>query len=54
MNLAVEFIMELLAEGISEEEILENYPRITHEDIAACRTYASRGIEPPPEDSELT
>ena len=42
-RLAVEFIMELLAEGVSEEEILDNYPRITHEDIEACRAYASRG-----------
>jgi uncharacterized protein (DUF433 family) len=39
-RLAVEFIIELLAEGWSETEILRNYPGITHADIQACLAYA--------------
>jgi uncharacterized protein (DUF433 family) len=40
-RLAVEFILELLAAGQSEEEILTNYPGLAHEDILACLSYAS-------------
>jgi uncharacterized protein (DUF433 family) len=40
-RLAVEFILELLAEGWSEAEILRNYPGLTQEDIRACLAYAS-------------
>lgn len=40
-RLAVEFIIDLLAQGWSESEILRNYPGITVEDIQACLSYAS-------------
>lgn len=40
-RLAVEFVIDLLANGWSESEILQNYPRLTHEDIQACLSYAS-------------
>ena len=40
-RLAVEFIIDLLALGWSEEEILKNYPGLTSEDIRACLAYAS-------------
>lgn len=40
-RLAVEFIVELLANGWSEQQIIENYPGITHEDISACLHYAT-------------
>ena len=40
-RLAVEFIIDLLAHGWSEAEILENYPGIVIEDIRACLAYAS-------------
>ena len=40
-RLAVEFIVDLLAQGWSESEILRNYPGLTHEDILACLGYAS-------------
>jgi Uncharacterized conserved protein len=40
-RLAVEFIVDLLAHGWTEEEILRNYPGITPEDIRACLAYAS-------------
>ena len=40
-RLAVEFILELLAAGQSEQEILTNYPGLTREDILACLSFAS-------------
>lgn len=40
-RLAVEFIVELLAQGWAESEILRNYPGISHEDITACLIYAT-------------
>jgi uncharacterized protein (DUF433 family) len=39
-RIAVELILELLAEGWSEASILENYPQLVHEDILACLAYA--------------
>jgi uncharacterized protein (DUF433 family) len=39
-RLAVEFIVGLLAEGWSEQDILDNYPGLTSEDIKACLGYA--------------
>jgi len=35
-RLAVEFILELLAAGQSESDLLANYPGLTREDILAC------------------
>ena len=40
-RLAVEFILELLANNWSEQQILENYPGLTHADISACLHYAT-------------
>jgi uncharacterized protein (DUF433 family) len=40
-RLAVEFIIDLLALGWSEADILKNYPGLTTEDIRACLAYAS-------------
>lgn len=40
-RLAVEFIIDLLAQGWSEAEILDNYPGLTGDDIRACLRYAS-------------
>jgi uncharacterized protein (DUF433 family) len=40
-RLAVEFIIDLLAQGWSESDILTNYPGLTVEDIRACLAYAS-------------
>jgi uncharacterized protein (DUF433 family) len=39
-RLAVEFILELIAEGWPEAEILRNYPGLTREQILACVAYA--------------
>ncbi|MFZ5821598.1 MAG: DUF433 domain-containing protein, partial [Chloroflexota bacterium] len=38
-RLAVEFIVDLLAQGWQECEIVRNYPGVTHNDIAARRKY---------------
>ena len=38
-RIAVEFVIELLAEGWTESQILHNYPGL--EDIQACLRYAS-------------
>ena len=40
-RLAVEFIIDLLARGWSEAEILENYTGIVIEDIRACIEFAN-------------
>ena len=39
-RLSVEFLIGLMAEGWSEPEILADYPGLTHEDVAACLSYA--------------
>ena len=44
-RLAVEFIIELLAQGWTEEQIFGNYPGLTHEDVRACLQYASRTLK---------
>jgi uncharacterized protein (DUF433 family) len=40
-RLAVELILDLLAAGQSESELMANYPGLTREDILACLSYAS-------------
>ena len=40
-RLAVEKIVELMATGWSEQQIIENYPGLTHDDISACLFYAT-------------
>lgn len=44
-RLAVEFIIDLLAQGWTTDEILRNYPGITLEDIHACLSYASATLK---------
>jgi uncharacterized protein (DUF433 family) len=40
-RLAVEFIIDLMAQGWTEADILHNYPGLTPEDIQACLAYTS-------------
>ena len=40
-RIAVEFLLELLAEGWSHEEVLRNYPQLTQDDIQAALHYAT-------------
>ena len=44
-RLAVEFIVDLLAQGWSEADLLRNYPGLTQEDILACLNYASHVLK---------
>jgi uncharacterized protein (DUF433 family) len=44
-RLAVEFIIDLLAQGWTEDDILRNYPGLTHEDVQACPGYASAALQ---------
>ena len=38
-RISVELVVDLLAQGWSQEEILRNYPRLTVDDIRACRAW---------------
>lgn len=40
-RIAVELVVELLAKGWTQEQILESYPNLTAGDIRACLAYAS-------------
>ena len=40
-RISVEFILELLASDVSEDEIIEDYPHITKDDIHACLRFAA-------------
>ena len=40
MRLSVELILSLLAQGITPEAILEDYPDLESDDIRACIAYA--------------
>ena len=45
-RLTVEFIVERLADGWTEEELLANYPVLKREQIHACLLYAARPTAP--------
>ena len=45
-RISVEFVINLLAQGWKEEDILKNYPHLTREDIFACLRYASEILQP--------
>ena len=44
-RLTVDFILNLLAHGASEEEIIDEYDGLTKEDIQACFLFATRSLE---------
>lgn len=39
--MTVQDVLEYLASGMSEQEILDDFPDITHEDILACLAFAA-------------
>ncbi|MGI9301373.1 MAG: DUF433 domain-containing protein [Gammaproteobacteria bacterium] len=41
MRITVYDVLEWLASGMSEAEILEDYPELTQEDIRACLAFAA-------------
>jgi uncharacterized protein (DUF433 family) len=40
-RLSVQFLVDLLAQGWSEQDLLSNYPGLVADDIRACLAYAS-------------
>lgn len=44
-RISVEFILELFASGVAEDEILQDYPHLTKEDIHACLEYAAHALK---------
>ena len=46
-RLSVEHVLELLASGLSEAEIIADYPELTEENLQAVRAYASGHRYPP-------
>jgi uncharacterized protein (DUF433 family) len=41
-RIAVQSVLEFLGAGDSVEDVLEEYPDLTREDVQACLNYASR------------
>jgi uncharacterized protein (DUF433 family) len=52
LRITVYDVLEYLASGMSEDEILSDFPDLTHEDIRACLAFAAdrerRLLELPP------
>ena len=44
-RISVDFIVKLLAQGMSQPEILREYPRLKAEDIQAALLYAEKVLE---------
>lgn len=44
-RLTVQNILELIADGVSFEDIIKEYKGLTKEDIIACLCYASEAID---------
>ena len=44
-RIAVEFILELLANGWTVEDILKNYPQLKREDVVAALKYATEVLK---------
>ena len=40
MRISVELILSLLAQGVTQEELLDDYTELVPEDILACIAYA--------------
>ena len=47
MRIRVKDVLELLAAGVSETEILTDYPYLEQEDIRACLAFAAAEVDHP-------
>lgn len=47
MRIRVKDILDLLASGVKEVEILKDYPYLEAEDIRACLEYVAREVDHP-------
>ena len=41
MRITVYDVLSYLASGMTEEEVLSDFPELTHEDILACLAFAA-------------
>jgi uncharacterized protein (DUF433 family) len=41
LRITVNDVLEYMASGMSEDEILKDFPDLTHEDILACLAFAA-------------
>ena len=44
-RIAVEFVVELLAQGWDPKEIVREYPALSRDDVQACLHYASETLK---------
>jgi uncharacterized protein (DUF433 family) len=44
-RLTVDYVLNLLAHGATEQEILEEYKGLTEEDIRACFLFATKALK---------
>jgi uncharacterized protein (DUF433 family) len=44
LRISVEMILDLLSQGVAEDELLEDYPDLELEDLRACLAYAKAVI----------
>ena len=44
MRITVKDILEYLASGRTEQEVLSDFPYLSHEDILACFNYAAKHL----------
>jgi uncharacterized protein (DUF433 family) len=44
-RIAVELLVDLLAEGWSHEQVLSNYPQLTEDDIQAALRYVAETLK---------
>jgi uncharacterized protein (DUF433 family) len=44
-RIAVEFVLELMADGWTEADLVGDYPGVTQADIRACFEYASERLK---------
>jgi uncharacterized protein (DUF433 family) len=47
MRIRVKDVLELLAAGVAETEILTDYPYLEQEDIRACLAFAAAEVDHP-------
>jgi uncharacterized protein (DUF433 family) len=47
MRIRVSDVLDLLANGLSPQQILEEFPDLEHDDIMACIRYAGQSVNHP-------
>ena len=47
MRIRISDVLDLMAEGLTIKEVLEEFPDLTDDDVRACFAYASRRVGHP-------